>query len=154
MGIWGGGGGGLSFHASSWHEKARDDFIGWSQRARAAEDDAPAVNIGALPATRVVTVCDREGDIWDLLHRQHELADQVGVLVRSNGARQHQVVLDDGRTVPLQAHMEALDPVGHKEVTIEAQGGKRVRAGRTARVAMCISGSRKKRRRRPRIACP
>ena len=26
--------GGLSFHASSWHEKARDDFIGWSQRAR------------------------------------------------------------------------------------------------------------------------
>ena len=84
-------------------------------------------------------MCDREGDIWDLLHRQHELADQVGVLVRSNGARQRQVVLDDGRTVPLRAHMEALGPVGHKEVTIEAQGGKRARAGRTARVAMRIA---------------
>ena len=28
--------GGLSFHAASWHQKARDEMIGWSPRARAA----------------------------------------------------------------------------------------------------------------------
>ena len=27
--------GGLSFHAASWHEQVRDEFIGWSPRARA-----------------------------------------------------------------------------------------------------------------------
>ncbi|MCY4265612.1 MAG: hypothetical protein OXE78_12275, partial [Gammaproteobacteria bacterium] len=60
-----------------------------------------------MTPTRVVTVCDREGDIWDLFERQHALSDQVGLLVRSNGARQRQVILEDGRSVPLRAHMES-----------------------------------------------
>ncbi|MCY4264125.1 MAG: hypothetical protein OXE78_04645 [Gammaproteobacteria bacterium] len=49
-----------------------------------------------LPQTRVVSVCDREGDIWEMFERQHPLADQAGLLVRNHGSRHHKVVREDG----------------------------------------------------------
>ncbi len=98
-----------------------------------AEGEAP------VPApTRVVTVCDREGDDWAMFERQHALADQVGLLVRSHGARRRRV-LCDGRLVPLRTHLESLDPVAQKPVTLGAQGGARARTGRTAQVCLRIA---------------
>ena len=90
-----------------------------------------------LPATRVVSVCDREGAIWELFERQHALAGQVGLLVRNHGSRHHKVVLDDGAVVALPAHLESLDPAVNKAVIIDTQGGKRAREGRTATV-LCV----------------
>ena len=92
-----------------------------------------------LPATRVVSVCDREGDIWELFERQHALAGQVGLLVRNHGSRHHKVVLDGGAVVALPAHLESLDPAVKKAVVIDAQGGKRAREGRTATVSLRIA---------------
>ncbi len=92
-----------------------------------------------LPATRVVSVCDPEGDIRELFERQHALADQVGLLVGNHGSRHHTVVLDDGAVVALPAHLESLDPVVKKEVVIGAQGGKRAREERTATVSLRIA---------------
>ena len=37
--------------------------------------------------TRVITVCDQEADVWTLFERQHQLRDQVGLLVRRNSSR-------------------------------------------------------------------
>ncbi len=108
-------------------------------QAMMAERESPSNQAMAMTPTRVVTVCDREGDIWDLFERQHALSDQVGLLVRSNGARQRQVILEDGRSVPLRAHMESLEAIVGKEVHIAAQGGKRARDKRTARVFLRIA---------------
>ncbi len=93
---------------------------------------------GLLP-TRIVSVCDREGDDWEMFERQHELADQVGLLVRSNGARQRRILCQNGKSAPLREYIESLDPLADKEVTIEAQGGKRARKKRVAKVSLRIA---------------
>ena len=93
----------------------------------------------ASPPTREVSVCDREGDIRDLLQSQHERADRAGLLVRSNGTRQRQVLLEDGRVVALREQVESLNPVIEKEVVIAAQGGKRARKKRTAQEVLRIA---------------
>ncbi len=93
----------------------------------------------AMTPTRVVTVCDREGDIWDLFERQHALSDQVGLLARSHGARQRQVVLEDGQSVPLQAHMESREAVVGKEVHLKAPAGKATSRGQTDLPVIAVS---------------
>ena len=104
-----------------------------------ADSEEPVAGSLAMPLTRMVSVCDREGDIWDLFQRQHELADQVGLLVRSNSARQRKVVLEDGRTVSLQEHLASLEPITSKTVSIDAQGGKRARDKRLVPVSLRIA---------------
>ena len=104
-----------------------------------ADKEESATESLVMAPTRVVSVCDREGDIWDLFQRQHERADQVGLLVRSNGARQRKVVLEDGRMVSLREHLESLEPITSKTVSIDAQGGKRTREERSVPVSLRIA---------------
>ena len=57
--------GGLSFHAASWHGAARDNHIGWNQRARVANLEKvlnnsrflilPQVRVHGLAARRLAT---------------------------------------------------------------------------------------------------
>ena len=89
--------------------------------------------------TRVMTVCDREADVWTLFERQHQLRDQVGLLVRRNGARLRKVIDDAAGTLDLRTHVEALPKVTTRKVKIAAQGGKRARKARTASVALRIA---------------
>ena len=89
--------------------------------------------------TRVVSVSDREADVWELFARQHELDAQVGCLVRANGARQRTVLTDAGQSVKLRAHVESQPAVARRAVDIAAQGGKRQRKARTAKVTLRIA---------------
>ena len=53
--------------------------------------------VRACPRTRVITVCDRAGDIFSLFQRQAAEPGAAGLLVRANRARQRQVLLAKGR---------------------------------------------------------
>ncbi|MDE0303431.1 MAG: DUF4338 domain-containing protein, partial [Albidovulum sp.] len=70
--------GGLSFHAANWHQKARDDFIGWSPRARRANLRLlvnnsrfmilPGVRARNLASRVLALAAGRLGDDWLELH--------------------------------------------------------------------------------------
>ena len=97
-----------------------------------------AVELGrACPRTRVITVCDREGDIFPLLRRQAAHPQAAGLLVRASGARQRDVLLRGQGRQPLRRHLAGLEPlVSDRRVRIAARGGKHPRQKRTARTAV------------------
>ena len=86
----------------------------------------------ACPATRVVTVCDREGDIWALLATA--ASQGAGLVVRASHAAQRRVVLETGEQQDLWEHVAALPRLAGKTVEIVACGGKRARPGRKAKL--------------------
>ncbi len=86
----------------------------------------------ACSSTRVVTVCDREADLWPLLRDAQDHGD--GLLVRSNAARKRKVILEDGSAEKLDAHMKGQPVTAHKTIRIAACGGRRARKGRKARL--------------------
>ena len=57
----------------------------------------------ACPNTRVITVCDREGDTWEMLRMA--AVEDAGLLVRANATRQRKVLRDDGTTQPTSGRM-------------------------------------------------
>ncbi len=86
----------------------------------------------ACPDTRVITVCDREADLWSMLRQAVASGDSL--LVRSNGARKRKVILQDGTTEKLPLHLSKQPVIAHKTIQIEACGGKRKRKARKARL--------------------
>ena len=86
----------------------------------------------ACASTRVVTVCDREADLWPLLRDAQDHGD--GLLVRSNAARKRRVILEDGSAEKLDVHMKGQPVTAHKTIRIAACGGRRARKGRRARL--------------------
>ena len=116
-------------------EDAPEESIRWIEGFETASELASACGAG----TRVVSVCDREGDIWELFERQAELNEAVGLLVRSNAARRRKTLDDDDELADLSSHVEGLEPVASRPVQIEAQGGKRARKARKARVSLRIA---------------
>lgn len=104
------------------------ESVRWHQGlARAGELAA------ACPDSRVVTVCDREADIWALWcdAQTHDHA----LLVRSDRGRQRRVVTPDG-PCELWAFLAAQPVLGHKTLTLSACGGPRRRRARTARLVL------------------
>ena len=89
--------------------------------------------------TRVVSVSDREGDVWELFERRHQLRSQVGYLVRANAGRKRRVLAEDGRAVDLRKYVHSQPVVARRMVEIEAQGGKRKRNARSAEVSLRIA---------------
>ena len=89
--------------------------------------------------TRVISVCDRESDVWALFARQQALQAHVGLLVRSNGSRRRQVVDKAGHAEDLRAHVQAQPKVATRKVELAAQGGKRARKARVATVSLRIA---------------
>jgi len=95
-------------------------------------DTAAELSAACGGGTRVISVADREGDIWEYYERQQALSDRVGCLVRVNNSRQRKVLAEDGTRVKLREHVESLPALATRTIEIEAQGGKRARSRRTA----------------------
>ena len=85
----------------------------------------------ACPGTRVITVCDREGDFWDLL--AHAAGGGNALLVRASRGAKQSVRTEDGREC-LWEHVAGLAPVSVATLTIPAAGGPRAREQRDARL--------------------
>ncbi len=70
--------GGISFHAASWHDAARDKHIGWSQRARVANLEKvlnnsrflilPQVRVHGLASKALGLAAARVANDWPALH--------------------------------------------------------------------------------------
>ena len=89
----------------------------------------------ACPDTRVLSVGDRESDIFALFARQVELAAEVGLLVRANAGRQRRVRVagpDQTWQGPLFARLDQVAPVvTDRQVVIRARGGRQGRVAQT-----------------------
>ena len=84
----------------------------------------------ACPATRVVTVCDREADSWALLGTA--VLQGADIVVRASRGKRRRVILETGEKECLWKHVAALPRLAGKTVEIGACGGKRARTRRTA----------------------
>ncbi len=72
--------GGIGFSAASWHQKARDDFIGWSADARVANLRLlvnnhrflllPRVRVHNLASRVLAFAAERVAADWEAIHRQ------------------------------------------------------------------------------------
>ena len=87
----------------------------------------------ACPDSRVITLCDREGDIWEMFRSARETGD--GLLVRSDRGRQRRVVTDGG-TRELWDFMTAQPALGTRTIAISPCGGPRKRRERKARLEL------------------
>ena len=83
--------------------------------------EQPGALEAACPQTRVVTVCDREGDFRALLHK----ATTQRLVVRASRAAKRKVLLEDGKIADLWDHVAALPVCATR--TIDANGGARAR---------------------------
>ncbi len=87
----------------------------------------------ACPHTRVVNLCDREGDAWALLSEGVAAAGTPGgsgLLVRASRSSRRRAFTADGGAEDLFEHTAALDVVAAKTIDIEACGGPRKRKAR------------------------
>ncbi len=82
----------------------------------------------ACEGTRVVTVCDREGDMWELLREGVEGGD--GLLVRSKKGHKRRVVVGE-ETENLWKHIQSRPVLAKREIEVKACGGKRKRESRS-----------------------
>ncbi len=88
----------------------------------------------ACGRTRVVTVCDREGELWGLLDQAR--SQQAGLLVRVRSGSRREVLLEGSKRECLWAHMERLPPLAEKTVQLVACGSGRKRAGREVQLEL------------------
>ena len=88
----------------------------------------------ACPETRVVSVCDREGDFWELL--AHARDRQAALPVRASKSARRRVVARDGKIRDLWAHVGQAAPVGGRVIEIPECGGPNRRSGRTVRLTL------------------
>ena len=88
----------------------------------------------ACPDSRVVTVCDREGDFWELLSP----AEQSGaaLLVRASRGTKRRVALASGEDADLWDHVLATEPMGGRKIEVPACGGPNRRRDRTAKLTL------------------
>ncbi len=105
-------------------DAVKPESVRWLQGLERARQLA-----AACPDTRVVTVCDREGDIWERFVQAR--AGGVGLLVRSDRGRQRRVVRSDGSVADLWEAMAEQPVLGTKTVHLAACGGPRQRLKRT-----------------------
>ena len=90
--------------------------------------DRAAELAAACPATRVLVICDREGDAWDLLEKG--AGHTVGLLVRASGSTRRRVVTATGPR-DLWEDMADEPCLAVKRIDIAACGGPRSRPART-----------------------
>ncbi len=106
--------------------EAEPESVRWLRRLESAGQLAMA-----CPDTRVVTVCDREGDIWEMFCKARESGD--GLLIRSDRGRQRRAVVD-GKTPDLWDVVAAQPVLGTKTIERLPCGGPRRRRRRKARL--------------------
>ncbi len=82
---------------------------------------------GACEGTRVITVCDREGDMWELLREGVHRGD--GLLVRSKKGHNRRVAVGE-KTENLWKHINSRPVLARRKIEVDACGGKRKRKSR------------------------
>ncbi|MYI82968.1 MAG: IS4 family transposase [Chloroflexi bacterium] len=87
----------------------------------------------ACPDSRVVAVCDREGDFWELLRDAQEQGGEL--LVRASRSARRRVMTAQG-VQDLWEHVEGTEPLGTQKIRIPASGGPRARRERRARLTV------------------
>ena len=120
---------GLFMAHADFRQAPGKDNLRWVQGLERAQQLAQA-----CPRTRVINVCDREGDFWQLLAQ----ADRAGqeLLVRASRGVQRQVVRPTGDTVDLWDHVQATAPVGTRTIKVPARGGPHRRRERVAKLTV------------------
>ena len=88
----------------------------------------------ACPDSRVVAVCDREGDFWELISRARELG--AALLVRASRGTKRRVAPAGGGEADLWEHVLATEPVGGRRIEVPACGGPNRRKRRIARLTL------------------
>ena len=73
----------------------------------------------------MVTVCDRDGDTWEMLRKA--AVEDAGLLLCANTTRQRKVLRDDGTTRDLWAHVVEQPPLTRKTILLPPCGGPRKR---------------------------
>ena len=86
------------------------------------------------PDSRVVTVCDREGDFRELISRVEQTG--AALLVRAGRGAQRRVALAAGADTDLSDHVLGTEPVGGRKIEVPACGGPNRRRGRTAKLTL------------------
>ena len=86
----------------------------------------------ACPGVRTVAVCDREGDMWDLLRKAE--GGGAELLVRACRSKRRRVRLPDGGSEDLRSFMAARPVLASAKVPVEARGGPRARKARRAKL--------------------
>ena len=92
----------------------------------------------ACPDTRVVNVCDWEGDMWEMFQKQSE-CQSTGLLVRANPARYHKVAHADGSEEDLQRYMEQLPVTAKCQIELTARWGHPVRSKRKVKLQVRVA---------------
>ena len=85
----------------------------------------------------MVTVCDREGDFWDLIARAEETG--APLLVRASRGAKRRVALASGGDPNLWDHVLGMEPVGGRKIEVPACGGPNRRKARTAKLTLCCT---------------
>ena len=118
------------FAADADFRRADDrDSVRWVDGLERAEELA-----AACPDTRVVTVCDREGDFWELIARARDIG--AALLVRASRGTQRRVAPASGGEAELWEHVLGTEPVGGRTIEVPACGGPNRRKGRTAKLTL------------------
>ena len=88
----------------------------------------------ACPDARTAVVCDREGDMWELLRKAEGGGTEL--LVRACRSKRRRVRTPDGGSEDLRDFMAAQPVLAGAEVRIDARGGPDARKGRTAKLEL------------------
>ena len=88
----------------------------------------------ACPGARTVVVCDREGDIWELLRKAEGGGTEL--LVRACRSKRRRVRRPDGGAEDLHGFMAAQPVLDKATVAVEACGGPRARTGRRLKLEL------------------
>jgi len=90
------------------------------------------------PSSRVVTICDREGDFWELLTRAHTLDTEL--LVRTSKGAKRRVKTSAEESVCLWQHMINQPTLGTINIAAPRRGKPHRRAGRIATLTLrCVA---------------
>ena len=89
----------------------------------------------ACPDSRVVTVCDRDGDFWELISHAAQTGG-AALLVRASRGTKRRVALASGGDAALWDHVLEREPVGQRKTEVPARGGPNRRRGRMAKLTL------------------
>ena len=118
------------------HENLDDDSKESERWLRGLQRSAQLGEV--CPKTRVVNVCDREGDIWEMFERQSE-HKSTGLLVRANRGRQRKVMHPDGNEENLLQHMEKLPVTTKCNIEVAARGGSQACSERKVKLQVRVA---------------
>ena len=119
---------GLFTMDASFRRAAGKDSVRWVAGLDRARELA-----AACAHTRVVSVCDREGDFWSLLSHARDTGGEL--LVRASRSAQRRVDTPAG-AVDLWSHVEGLEPLGTRTIDVPGCGGPNRRKARTVTLTL------------------